>query len=500
MYNESKKNNSILYSDYKKESYHSNKTEENSSDSKIIKYKNFNIYKNNNKSYNNNYTNIPEKKKIDTDVKNNKFSKNNMPGVRLYNQHMDHIKKREQKIKKIKEEEEKLQEKQLIFKPTINNYTKVPKDNINSRKIEDKLISYGDKYKENISKKIKQNKVENEHRPKLTKETEILGKIKRKIREDNLPNHTIFINPDYLVEPINRNQTLNKKGENNLLFSFNKKMNLNRSKSFDNIKKRYYKTYYKPLHPVKRTTTKILGRKIPLPKLTPDKNLYDYLYIEAKLLKEKRDIDIMRDMAKRCPFKPDLSKSTDKSTHKKNKKKKNNVFDRLFQTSNLRNKNNKTPDNRNNKNALKDSKTGQPLFKPIITRGPLNPNQRDLSYDKDLNSNKKLKKNNNEELENKKKEENKKKYIEKMNKMILEAKKLKYVELFNSLDSDNDGYISNKKIKLSVLDNKKLIALTPIFKELQYDGVRMDLNIFCQKIDNIEDFKKLIESEIKILR
>ena len=85
-----------------------------------------------------------------------------------------------------------------------------------------------------------------------------------------------------------------------------------------------------------------------------------------------------------------------------------------------------------------------------------------------------------------------------MNKIIMEAKKLKYVELFNNLDSDNDGLISNKKIKLSFLDNKKLIALTPIFKELQYDGVEMDLNIFCQKIDKIEEFKNITESEIKI--
>ena len=84
-----------------------------------------------------------------------------------------------------------------------------------------------------------------------------------------------------------------------------------------------------------------------------------------------------------------------------------------------------------------------------------------------------------------------------MNKIIMEAKKLKYIELFNNLDSDKDGYISNKKIKLSFLDNKKLVALTPIFKELQYDGVQMDLDIFCQKVENIEEFKILTESELK---
>ena len=491
-------------------SNHISKTEENSFDGGASKYNKFNTYKNNDKSYINNNNNTEKKininnKNTNTNIKKNKFSKNNMPGVRLYNQHMEHIKKREQKIKKIKDEKEKLEKKELKFKPIINNNSKVPKndndnDN-NSSKIEDKLISYGNKYKQNITNKIKENNIESEHRPKLTKETEVLGKIKRKIREENLPNHTIFINPNYLVEPMKRNKTI-KKEENKLIFSFNNNNNKNlnnRSKSFDNIKKSYYKTYYKPLHPVTRTTTKILGRKIPLPQLTPDKNLYDYLYIEAKLLKEKRDIDIMKDMAKRFPFKPDLSKSMDK--HKKQKKKKkNNVFDRLFKAQNLRNKYNKTPDNSKNKNNLKDSKTGQPLFKPIITRGPLNPNRRDLSYDKDLNNNNKLNNKNNEDLENKKKEENKKKYIEKINKMISEAKKLKYIELFNSLDSDNDGYISNKKIKISILDNKKLIALTPIFKELQYDSVRMDLNNFCQKVDNIEEFKKLIESEIKIIR
>ena len=52
-------------------------------------------------------------------------------------------------------------------------------------------------------------------------------------------------------------------------------------------------------------------------------------------------------------------------------------------------------------------------------------------------------------------------------------------------------------VKISFLDNRKLIALTPIFKELQYDGVEMDLNIFCRKIDKIEEFKYITESEIK---
>ncbi len=519
IYNESKKN-SKLYTDFKTESEQSSNIQDYSFDSKLSnhnKYKNYNNKNNKNENVKRFFSGVsmPELKEKEQSNKNNlnnrknKFSKNNMPGVRIYNQHLEHIKKKEEKIKKMKEEEEKLKKEELKFKPQINNNY----SNINSYtgKIEDKLIAYGNKYKRNISNKKKEKDIiiEEEHRPKLTKETEILGKIKRKNREKNLPNHVILINPDYLIEPLRRSKTIkNKKNENNLLFSFSKinlVNSLEKSKSSENLSKKYYKTYYNPLHPVERKTTKILGRKIPLPQLTPDRNLYDYLYIEAKLLKEKRDIDIMKDMAKRCPFKPDLSKSMDKydkKYKKKNKKeKRKNVFDRLYMAQKMRKKICITPDSNKykGKNNLKDFKTGQQLFKPKITRGPLNPNRRDKLYENDESNNKNKEDNKlKEELRKKIEKEKRKNFVEKMNKIIMEAKKLKYVELFNNLDSDNDGLISNKKIKLSFLDNKKLIALTPIFKELQYDGVEMDLNIFCQKIDKIEEFKNITESEIKI--
>ena len=428
-------------------------------------------------------------KKKSTDKKNSKDSgkSGSIPGVRMYNQYIEHIKKREEKIKKIKDEEEKREIKELKFKPDINKST----INYSPGRIEDKLIAYGNKYKQKRFNKKKENLFEEEHRPQLTKETEILGKIKRKNRKDNLQNHIILINPDYLVEPI-RKENINKMmtetntNSNKGFISKNDNLKNNyRSKSTDNIKNKYYKTYYNPLHPVTRKTTKILGRKIPLPKLTPDKNLYDYLYIEGKLLKEKRDLERMKFLEKQYPFKPKLSKSTDKTKNTIISKK--NVFDRLYTAQNLQERNNKTPD----KN-LKDSKNGQLLFKPKITRGPLNPKQRELSYNNDINNNNKR----NEELENKKKEEIRNKYFKKMNKIITEAKKMKYIELFNRLDSDNDGLISYKKIKLSTLDNKKLIALTPILQELQYNGVEMNVNTFCQKIDNIQEIKNIMENEL----
>ena len=521
IFNETKKN-SILYSNYKSELNQSSKIQDSSFDSKANKNNKFNNYgnytkNNNNKFDDNSFFNKKYKNEYNKEKNNNKndinnisnYSNNNnnnynkmksflkngeMPGVRMYNQYINHKKKKEQKIKQIKDEEEKLESKELKFKPEINkNYGKNSEINYYPGKIEDKLIAYGNKYKEKILIKNKENTVEKEHRPKLTKETEILGKIKRKNREENLPNHIILINPDYLVEPIKRNKTNRTIVEDNLLFSFNKNnfSNKNRSKSFDKfkIKKKYYKTIYNPLHPVKRKTTKILGRKIPLPQLTPDKNLYDYLYIEAKLLKEKKDLERLTQMSKIYTFKPNLSKSMDKYKNKKLNKNKKNVFDRLYMVQNLKGRNIKTPDTKNNNNRN--------LFKPLITRGPLNPNQRDLSFENDINYKKLINDKKLEEIEeNKKKNENKKKYIEKMNRLIFEANKLKYKELFSMLDSDNDGLISYKKIKISVLDNKKLVALTPIFQELQYNGVQMDVETFCEKADNIQELKDLTESEL----
>ena len=435
------------------------------------------------------YNKINKQKSTDKKSSKDSGKSGSIPGVRMYNQYIEHVKKREEKIKKIKDEEEKKEKKELKFKPEINK----SKINYSPGRIEDKLIAYGNIYKQKRFNKKKENIFENEHRPKLTKETEILGKIKRKNRKENLQNHIILINPDYLVEPIRKdkiNKTMIENNSNNNNVFSSKKDNLKnnyRSKSTDNIQTKYYKTYYNPMHPVTRKTTKILGRKIPLPKLTPDKNLYDYLYIEGKLLKEKRDLERMKFLEKQYPFKPKLSKSTDKT--KNSKVSKRNVFDRLYTTQNLRERN-KTPD----KN-LKDSKNDQLLFKPKITRGPLNPNQRELSYDNEINYENKKK----EELENQKKEEIRNKYIKKMNKIITEAKKMKYIELFNSLDSDNDGLISYKKIKLSTLDNKKLIALTPILKELQYNSVVMDVNAFCKRVDNIHEIKNIMENELNTI-
>ena len=63
-------------------------------------------------------------------------------------------------------------------------------------------------------------------------------------------------------------------------------------------------------------------------------------------------------------------------------------------------------------------------------------------------------------------------------------KKEKIKELFNKLDSDNDGYISLKNIKLSSINNQILTALTPVLTKLQKDNNRkMNFNEFVLRCD-----------------
>ena len=188
-----------------------------------------------------------------------------------------------------------------------------------------------------------------------------------------------------------------------------------------------------------------------------------------------------------CPFKPKLNDSFNKNikydnlnvfqrlynTKKENKKIatevklkrriKSNIDSNSYDNLNLKplkkHKNLKTYDNINNRNSNDDDNSYINSINKTINNDAI-----DKSY-----------------FDN----ENKKNYFKKSYKTILNAKYIKYVELFNCLDSDKDGIISYKKIKLSNLDSEKLISLSPIFYEIQYKGLEIDFPKFCEKIQNL---------------
>ena len=69
--------------------------------------------------------------------------------------------------------------------------------------------------------------------------------------------------------------------------------------------------------------------------------------------------------------------------------------------------------------------------------------------------------------------------------IVCYRKKHEYKEIFNILDSDKDGYISYKNIKLSELNEDVLQSLTPLFEDLQKKGNYIDLKEFCIKADDL---------------
>ena len=82
---------------------------------------------------------------------------------------------------------------------------------------------------------------------------------------------------------------------------------------------------------------------------------------------------------------------------------------------------------------------------------------------------------------------NKKEYLEQTLNMIIQSKLERYKKIFNSLDSDNDGFISSKNIRLSALDNDKLKNFTPIFEELQQSNIQMNFQDFSKKLDKLAE-------------
>ena len=370
------------------------------------------------------------------------------PGIRLYEQNKIHNYKKAQNLKEKLEQEKKLEDLKYTFKPKINDYSrKLVENNYNGIKIENRLINYGKLYEERNKSK---QKIINDENNKT---------------EPNIENKNITI--------LKKNKRIkNLTPINNLNYIKKSKVKLNLAKTEENLKDKNKN----------KTKNKNLKRK-----LTPDKNLYEYLYLESKILQKKRDDAIQKNLDLTCPFKPKLNDSFNKNIQNND----TDVFQRLYNMKNenrkiateakLRRKFNYYSDENlcdyENKKNLKYRNN----YKTYNNNENRTSSKNDNSYINSINKNI-----NNDNIDkddfNK---ENKKNYIKKSYITILKAKYIKYGELFNCLDSDKDGIISYKKIKLSALDSDKLISLTPLLYEIQYKGLEIDFPKFCEKIQNL---------------
>ena len=395
--------------------------------------------------------NSDKKQKQKKHIKNNNSNlanKNNIknPGIRLYEENIGHVSKKVQSLKEKLEEQKKLEDLKLTFKPKINDYSrKLVENNYNGIKIENRLINFGKIYE---NKNKSQQNIKNETNKIFTKkDVTNMEKQKNKKRKNLTP-----INNLNYIKKSKIKLDLNKTEENS--------RDNNKIKTKENKSKR---------------------------NLTPDNNLYEYLYLESKLLKQKRDDAIQKNLDLTCPFKPKLNDSFNKNI----KNNEGDVFQRLY---NIKYENRKLATEMKLKkkfNFYSDDNTPDFLYKKNIKKynnikTENNNSNRDSSKNDNsyINSINRIINEDNIDKDDFNKE-NKKNYIKKSYITILKAKYIKYFELFNSLDSDKDGIISYKKIKLSNIDTEKLISLAPILYEIQYKGLELDFQAFYEKIKNL---------------
>lgn len=228
-------------------------------------------------------------------------------------------------------------------------------------------------------------------------------------------------------------------------------------------------------------------------KLENKSPLHEFLYRERDIKIEKNNEYSKIYMSEYYPFQPTIPESS-KLLIQRNETK-DQFIDRLV---NSKHKHEELIIEKRMKNEIPvDGKTGQKLYKPLVNRGPIDPKAREVTvnldsyYDSKLLSNKnKIQKETLEEME-----EQKKAWIERSTLSILKMKMGKYKEIFNLMDSDKDGLISAKFIKLSDLDSELLKTLTPILEELQKENKIMDLKEFCLKADKCVNIKLFDHSE-----
>lgn len=217
--------------------------------------------------------------------------------------------------------------------------------------------------------------------------------------------------------------------------------------------------------------------------LINSKSIHNLLYTESEIKNEKKKRKEEEIIKKIYPFKPELNEKTKALTNKNETKEEfiNRLYNSKKEAEEIIIRKKRPSD------ANKDPYTGEKLFVPKISRGPKNPNQREITVNLDshydyLLLEKKKKLHEEEMLNNLQK---KKIYLETSMKGVMRIKLQKYKEIFNLLDSDKDGFISYKNIKLSELNSDVLQSLTPLFEDLQKKGNYIDFKEFSIKADDL---------------
>ena len=216
-------------------------------------------------------------------------------------------------------------------------------------------------------------------------------------------------------------------------------------------------------------------------------NTFDYLYYESKNIgkknKKKQELNFKRNY----PFKPKISPLAKKMKNKK-KESTNEFFDRISKNlEEIKIVNSKSQSNKNKSSEKNVKKNNNYNFRPKISRGPKNKNQRNITVDLEGFYDKRITKEKKELQDSKKEEEKEKKNLfnQKSKDIIIKMKLKKYKELFTLLDSDQDGLVSSNKIQLTKVNENVLKNISPILEELNQTKKEMNFKEFCIKLDKL---------------
>ena len=225
-------------------------------------------------------------------------------------------------------------------------------------------------------------------------------------------------------------------------------------------------------------------------------NTFDYLFYESEKIREKKKKKQELNFRRNHPFKPRISPHAKQLKNKETTKEFINRISKNLEEIKIINSSNRPRGNRKSKYILIEQNSKND-FRPKITRGPKSPKQRDINvnlegyYDKRITQERK----DLQRLKTEEEKERKNVYNQKSKDIIMKMKYKKYRELFNLLDSNQDGFISSTKIRLTKIDENVLRNISPILEELNQSKKQMDFKEFCIKIDKLMTEKKLEQNK-----
>ena len=425
-----------------------------------------------NKNQTNNYNVRNRKKKWNT-------QNQNIGGVRIYNKYQELLKKKEQIRKKNEEEKLNEEKKELTFHPKISEKSRKLVKELDIP-IEDKLIEYGNMKKKNLIKKQYERRLNEMNQitysPVIDSFSRELGNKMKKKRIETMPSNLSGIKTSYIK--MKNNNTIDTNDSNRETERDNKRKKEINQTYFNDYN--YMNKKLRSKTPVK--SSNFYSDEISMSynsnhknknfEIKPDSNLFDYLYLESRIIQKKKNDILQKNLKQECPFTPRISKNTQimvnhkketkgefikRLVEKKNKceeiiilpHKKNSIKENNYKLSNI-------PGN-SIVNSFKDG------FNQIINSENDDLRQKEFSNTMDK----------------------KQIYLKNTTEIIVKRKIEKIKQIFNMLDSDQDGFISCDNIKLSNLNEKLLSVLTPFIEELYSNKDNLTFREFYDKVEPI---------------